>query len=270
LIDPASGEIVEKIPVGDGPAALATAGGTLWVANADGQSVTRVDERTRRVTATIAAGGHPTQIVADAKGAWVARADRRLVRIDGQFNRLTDDGVAFDGTALIRGGSWLWDVVDFVELERRDAATARRERTQILDHGGQALAWGGDALWIGGREASISSLDPRRGIVGDAVRLLGPPVAVASGKAGVWVVTRVRGESRLELLDVASLAVTDKGRVGSNASAVVEARGAAWVANTSDGTVTSVDIDGTTRTIEIGATPTALAADGAGVWVAAS
>ena len=50
---PASGRVIAHAHVGDGPAALAFAAGTLWVANSLDATVTRVDPGTLTVRATI-------------------------------------------------------------------------------------------------------------------------------------------------------------------------------------------------------------------------
>jgi YVTN family beta-propeller protein len=61
----------QAISVGDAPAAIAVGGVAVWVANAGEGSVTRIDQRTNRVTATIAVGPRPQGIVVAGGSVWV-------------------------------------------------------------------------------------------------------------------------------------------------------------------------------------------------------
>ena len=44
-IDPESGQVVDTIEVGDEPEGIAVGGGAVWVANAAGGTVTRIDPK---------------------------------------------------------------------------------------------------------------------------------------------------------------------------------------------------------------------------------
>jgi YVTN family beta-propeller protein len=52
-IDPETRRVLRRIPVGDGPLAVAVGGGSVWVTNREDRSITRIDPRTDRVTGTI-------------------------------------------------------------------------------------------------------------------------------------------------------------------------------------------------------------------------
>jgi hypothetical protein len=85
-------------------------------------------------------------------------------------------------------------------------------------------------------------------------------VVVRSSRGGPW---------RVQRIDQQSLAATGAATVGSNPEAVAVAGDAAWIANSSDGTVTRI-VRATMeiKTIPVGATPTALVASSRGIWVA--
>ncbi|MGH3032516.1 MAG: YncE family protein [Gaiellaceae bacterium] len=53
VIEPETNEIVASIPVGAGPGPIALGGGSVWVANVEEQSLTRIDARTRNVVEAI-------------------------------------------------------------------------------------------------------------------------------------------------------------------------------------------------------------------------
>jgi YVTN family beta-propeller protein len=58
-VDPASGSVLARVPVGKKPVALLFDGATLWSADQDGNSVTRLDVATARQLTTIAVLGGP-------------------------------------------------------------------------------------------------------------------------------------------------------------------------------------------------------------------
>ena len=59
------------IDVGDGPAALASGEGSVWVANAGAMTVSRIDPRTNEVVATIELGNVPSGIAVADGFVWV-------------------------------------------------------------------------------------------------------------------------------------------------------------------------------------------------------
>jgi len=54
--------VARPIDVGDGASAVTVGGGAVWVANALRGTVSRVDPRTNRVSATIEMGGTPRRL----------------------------------------------------------------------------------------------------------------------------------------------------------------------------------------------------------------
>ena len=62
---------MQTIGVGQGPTAIATGAGAVWVALADTGAVARTDPRTNRVTATIRVGHRPQGVVVGGGVVWV-------------------------------------------------------------------------------------------------------------------------------------------------------------------------------------------------------
>ncbi len=84
-VDPQSGAVRAKVPVGNGPSAIAATplGDAVWVVNGPDGTVTRIDTTTARVTAAITVGADPTGIGIGPDGVWVAvSSTSEIVKID--------------------------------------------------------------------------------------------------------------------------------------------------------------------------------------------
>jgi class 3 adenylate cyclase len=264
-IDPATDVLDRVLSVPAGPAALASHGRQLWVASADAESVTRIDEPTGRQT-TIPVNGHPTAIVADANGAWVAELpNRKLERVDAAFGHVTET-LPVAATALALDANGLWDTVDGTTVERRDPATGKLHNSRLLDLGATQLALTGSTLWVGASSASVQPLDPNRLIaVGAPIGLAGAPVALATSGNSLWAVT-INGS--VQAVNTQSAGI-DSTTAVPNATSIAPTAGQTFVGVPSSGTVVHLGA-GSHADITIGATPEALVADSGGVWVAAS
>lgn len=74
-VNPAAGVVVATIGVGNGPEAVAFGYGSVWVANATDSTLARIDPGSGRVAATIPLGSTPTGLAAGDGGVWVTGAD---------------------------------------------------------------------------------------------------------------------------------------------------------------------------------------------------
>src|SRR4029077_7962282 len=69
------------------PEGLALAGGSLWVANRASDSISRIDQVTNRVVATIKVGAGPLGVTVSGGAVWVANnGDGTVSRIDPTTN----------------------------------------------------------------------------------------------------------------------------------------------------------------------------------------
>jgi YVTN family beta-propeller protein len=64
-------EVVRELPVGKGPSAIAAGAGSLWVANTDDGTVSRIDPEKRTVTETIELGHRPLGVLVHDDFVWV-------------------------------------------------------------------------------------------------------------------------------------------------------------------------------------------------------
>jgi YVTN family beta-propeller protein len=105
VIDPVTNKAVASEAVGAFPWAIASAFGSLWIANLDDGTVSRMDPGSRRVVATIPVGGSPIAIAAGPDAVWVAnQADGTVSRIDPVTNRVVTKITVGDELAAIAVG----------------------------------------------------------------------------------------------------------------------------------------------------------------------
>jgi YVTN family beta-propeller protein len=280
-IDPGSNRVTAVVPVGARPRGLAFSSGSLWVANLDDQTISRVDPRTGRVVRTIATlppGTPPTALSAGSGRVWYAGERRSGGVVVGRINPR-------------------FDVV----------ASTRPQPASPLRAGEAGIAAAGDALWlVSGGLAPLSQLDARSGAFRRTLDTRSCcPTSVAAGDGVTWVadpfadtVTRIDGPGLVRSIGVghgpSALALTrdalwvvlaeddavmriDPERnavvatiaVGSSPTAVSVGLGSVWVANSRDGTVSRIDPvrNAVVATIPVGGSPAALAVGSGSVWV---
>ncbi len=61
-IDPATDRVVADLPIGRSPSDVATGGGSIWVLDANDQTISQIDPRNRSVAQTFGAGAAPTRL----------------------------------------------------------------------------------------------------------------------------------------------------------------------------------------------------------------
>ena len=93
-INPATHAVVEQIPVGSAPSAVAiTSGGNVWVTNSGDGTVSRINAAADRVVETIRVGNLPVAIASGPSGVWVAnQGDDTVNRIDPATGTVTQNG----------------------------------------------------------------------------------------------------------------------------------------------------------------------------------
>ena len=73
VVSPQTGKVVADVPIGGRPVAIAVGAGAVWVANADDQTVLRIDPKTFKVVKTIGGlGSEVTDIAVGFGSVWVA------------------------------------------------------------------------------------------------------------------------------------------------------------------------------------------------------
>jgi len=278
FIDAKSGRVTRSFPVGRLPRALAVGFDSVWAANFRDGTVTRIP-RAGGDPVTIPVGGHPTAIVATRRAVWAWTLEGLLVPIDPRFStpgsaiHLPAQTMTGGPGGIAAGGGFLWVTEPPTTVIRVDPS-GRRADPQIPDAGAQGpVVFGAGKAWVAGSD-QVFPIDARTSIPGPGMTV-GTARGIAFAGRDLWVVSGGPGHvggvvQALRPVDLESGLPGTPIDVGSDPRAVASAAGSIWAASRSDGTVSRVDPaeDRVLATIPLGASPTALAADRDGVWVA--
>lgn len=276
-IDTDTNRVVGQVPVGTRPGAIAFASGSLWVANLDDQTISRVDPKTLSTLRAITAAGPPTGIAAASGGVWVVVSSATATsvsarRIDPEFNRIDENvpiGNVLPGSpgAVAAEGDALWVAPYSGELTRVDPQTGRVVTHIDPNAAPGGIAVGAGAVWMTDSFAgNVIRVDNATGLVTPLA--VGPgPSGIAVGLGGVWVADR--GADKLVRIDPNTRAVTATIGVGRSPTGVSVGAGSVWVANSGDGTVTRIDpaTNRTIATIAVGGSPQAITVARGRAWV---
>jgi len=291
VIDPSSNRLVEEVPVGLDPHAIAVGEGAVWVTNREDEIVSRIDPAdTSARPRTIAVGDYPSDVTVASGSVWVALgALAELVRIDPQENQATGpiralgEGVPCvePAASLASGGGFIWLVCERPEVARVNPRTGAAARVGLelglltspspLDPEFSDVVFGLGSLWIVNRaHFTVSEVDPATSQELREITVGRNPEAIAVSTGTLWVanyegdtVTRVTVPARDQA------ATTTEIPVGDGPADVAVGEGAVWVANRLDRTVTRIDQEtgDVVATIEIGNEPRRVAAGAGRVWV---
>ena len=274
-LDP-SGSIATTVPVGARPVAITSGGGSLWVANLDDQSVTRVDMSSRQAVRTIPIGGAPAALAATRGGVWVTDGAGDVSKIDPRYDRVTARrslaayGSFIGGTVrptLAAFGS-IWIVSPDGYVWRIDTDSARTVGSVGVGNSPSAIADGAGSIWVtNSADGTVTRIDPTT-LVATTIPVGHGPAAVAVNAAGAWIANS--GDNVVVRVDTGTNAVAGSTRVGNGPTAVLATPTALWVANGRDGTVMRLDPRSgkVNKEIRVGGTPDALAFAPGQVWVA--
>ena len=231
-IDTKETKLASQTPVGNGPTAVASGLGSVWVANSVDGTVSRIEP---------------------------GRAERPVIRVPG-----TPGGIAAG-----EGAVWVTDATgNTVSQISPDSNTVVRDDIAV-GNGAGAVAVGEGAVWVANTlDGTVSRVDPRRGDATDAVQVAGRPEALAVGGGSVWV---ANGDTAsISRIDVAKRVVVQTIPVGNGPRAIVIRDDGIWVANSLDGTVTKVaqSSGAVERVTAVGPGVSSLVAHGGAVWAA--
>jgi YVTN family beta-propeller protein len=275
-IDAKTNRVVADVPVGLRPSGVVVGEGSVWVANEDASTVSRIDPKTHKVS-TIQIGAPATDIALGSGAVWVADGDDESVtRIDDRFGSVQDTIDLHSGAslepqsvfAIATGDDGVWATSGAHQVVRIDPRTDASAGSTHVALSPLALAYGEGALWVASA-LRLSRIEPATNAVTGSTAVPGA-AAVAAGHGYVWLV--VPGELHGEVwrFDPNSLSPTATVQVGVQPSGIAIAEdGSVWVANSGDGTVTRIDPSTATvvGTVHLGKRPTGIAVAGGKVWV---
>jgi DNA-binding SARP family transcriptional activator/streptogramin lyase len=216
-------QVIDRIPVGHGPAGITVADGEIWVANELDGTVSEVNPGAGRQVATIRVGNGPVAIASGFRSVWVANfTDSTLSRIDPGSGRLV--------------------------------------ATLPLGSAPAGLAAGQRGIWVTSTDTGqLALVDPRTNRLSRAVWVGGAPVGVAVGGGNVWVADSSGAVARYDPIS----GHMRRFKTGGSPSGIAYADAAVWVADSHGGSVVRIDPHtGSARAIGVGNQPTTLTAAG--------
>jgi YVTN family beta-propeller protein len=151
-VDPATGDVLAVIKIGDSADSVVVGEGAVWVGiRTNPGFVARVDPATNQVVARIGVGANPDQLAVGGGSVWSANVvDGTLSRIDPATNTVaTTIDVGANAASVAVGGGAAWTMhPDTGTVTRIDMRTNRV--TQRLNVGGrpESSVWAAGSLWV--------------------------------------------------------------------------------------------------------------------------
>jgi serine/threonine-protein kinase len=289
-----------SVRIGSGPSGLALGNGRVWVATRGTPGIWGVNSRTLAVT-HVPWPSIPIGIAVDGIGVgYVLGSDASVTRLDLDRARPMGGSVHTPLAEVIAGGAPdtpVW-VAGNAEAQAIGSVSPQVEglgaRVVLpqpsppdeahvrFDVTGVAIAPDGD-VWVSGDalDRRLIHIRPFGSNVIETIRLPFAPSAVAVGAGAVWVtgqladvVARLSPRFRVQQgfwTMPAGYRIVRTIKVGREPMAIAASRGAVWVADALDETLSRIDprTNRVTATIPLGNVPRAIAARGSSVWVAA-
>ena len=273
------GEDVPSIPpigVGLNPYDVAFDGAHIWVSNAKGGDVSKIDIATDKKEDVITGGQSPCGVAFDGKHIWVAnRGSDSVGKIDITTNKVLKRvsigggtnpnpyGVAFDGTHI------------WASIENNDSVSKINITTNEVEdivHVGNAprgVAFDGTHIWVANNgDSTVSKIDITTDDVVATISVGNAPHGVAFDGTHIWITNT--DSNSVSKIDIATNKVAATVPVGNAPHGIAFDGTHIWVANKKSDTVSKIDI--TTNEVEdpvpVGNKPHGVAFDGTHIWVA--
>jgi DNA-binding SARP family transcriptional activator len=275
VIDLQHSRVVGHVLVGRRPVALAIGHGSVWVANADDGTVSRIDPHRRELIRTIGIGAPAIDLAVGTDAVWVANGS------DGTVSRIDPNADAVVATIDLRGSSELiWNPTYAVDADddsvwiaagphhllRIDPTT--NEPSAVIDVGRVpvGVAVNEEAVWVVTTAERALRIERRTNTATTEVPIGWPPVALTAGKQAVWV-SDERGQVWRINPDTGT--VTQTTPVDGRLIGLCATDGAVFAANNADGTVVQIDPQNgrVVGVLPVGHAPTDVACQDGTVWV---
>jgi DNA-binding beta-propeller fold protein YncE len=232
---------VATIPAGDGPDGIAIQGNSVWVVNADSDTLTRIDaQKNKAVGQKVKVQRNPDSVVVADDVAWVTNTD------SGSVTRL-EVSPASSGSQV----------------------TARRNIK--VGAGPEGISLGKQLVWVAnGDSDTVTRIDRASGtVLNPPIGVGNKPIGIFVGPTAVWVANSFsQTVSRID--SATSKEIGAPLKVGKNARSVFEAEGSLWVSNTGEGTVSRFNPKTGKQIgdpIQVGDHPKDMAAANGSIWV---
>ena len=190
-----AGQVIDRIPVGRGPAGVTVGDDEVWVANQLDGTVSEVNPGSGTQVATIGVGVGPSSVAFGFGSVWVANVtDDTLSRIDaasGDVISTIELGTTPADVATGAGAVWV-TCGEIGELLRISPVDDRPSQAIPIGPSPDGLAVGAGDIWVADTSGVVSRFDPRTGKV-RTITIGGQPSGVAFSDGGVWVTNSLSG-----------------------------------------------------------------------------
>src|SRR5215208_1576481 len=277
IIDPATNEVVDQVPVGTRPEAVAVSQGSAWIANLDSKTLSRINAQTGKVkTIFLGQDVFPSDIAADEEAVWVANGPYdSVVRVSADSNTPVKTiatppcGSGPSDASIATGEGAVWFVCGVV-FARIDPSNNDLQPATYLGDRPHGIAAGLGAVWVSNTaENTVSRIDTPTNQIIERPTVAASPRGVDVGEGAVWVAGfDADAVSRLEV-EPGSPVSSDSIPVGDEPVDVAVGDGAVWVVNSGDGTVSRIDPRSrqVVATIHVGNAPAGIDVGAGAVWV---
>jgi YVTN family beta-propeller protein len=270
----ATGRPAGQIDVGSSPGAVTEGASSIWVANVDDHSVSRIDPVNQVVSQTLQVGNGPAGIAFGGRFVWVTNAlDGTITQIDPETNTVVNPAIPVgnrpSGIAVGRRFVWVANSGDS-SVSRISLATGRVVPGAIaVDGGATGIAVGDGSVWVTGQATgTVTRIDERSGTVLGPIHAGSGADAVAAERGAVWVANTLDGT--VTRIDPETNAVASTIQVGDGPSGIAVAPGSVWVSNSFGGTLSRIDPirNVSVQTVTTGNRPQGLVVEPDGLFVA--
>ncbi len=166
-VDPATGRIQARIPVGAGSYVVAGDSVALWVSSTHGAELERIDPGSNTVTAHVAVTPRPKFVALGAGGVWVLHQQTGSVSLIDPDRAVVAAtvaaGVPTPWGDITTGAGAVWVSVNGTPVTRIDPVTRRVTNQYVGGSGADAIRYGFGSLWVSDHEhGEVWRIDPSR------------------------------------------------------------------------------------------------------------
>jgi|GEM_PF-1066872 len=257
--------------VGTNPRTVIYDGASIWVANVNSASVSKLNSATGKTIATYTVGRAPFALAYDGTSMWVTSSSNSVSKLNPATGETIGAyAVGTNPVALVYDGSSMWVANrDSNNVSKLNPATGETIGTYSVGTQPFALAYDGTSMWVANRGSNnVSKLNPTTGETSGTYAAGTGPYALAYDGASVWVANDT--SNTVSKLNPATGAIIGTYTVVNRPTALAYDGASMWVTNYLGNTVSKLNpaTGETISTYSVGNNPVALVYDGTSLWVA--
>jgi tRNA A-37 threonylcarbamoyl transferase component Bud32/outer membrane protein assembly factor BamB len=218
----------------------------------------------------IGEGGVWISVWPDGDNPLLQHFDEATGEIRAQHQMKLSSGSAFPGFGLAVGSRTVWfsGADDGSRVSRINPATDEPLPPVSIDSGIVTdIVLGGERLWVGSGDGTLTAFDPLTGRRLDELEIDGTPDALAYGDGSVWALDLLEGE--VIRVDPVKGRVLARISVAGNPGDIAAGDGGVWVMDPVAGTAAQIDplTDAPGSSIGLGPAPSGIAVGLGSAWV---